>query len=162
MIECGPHCLANCKKAVRQLRHETEDKVKHKYARVERWGDIKNNMPAKLKISSVAMIPHKSKTFRCILDLYFMLKHNGIQYSLVNDRTKKLARPASMVQLGQVVKRLIHLMATHRHHGHVFKFAKLNVKDSFWQMAVSDDCAWNFCYVLPSLQLDSRLTTMRL
>ena len=152
LLERGPHRSANCKKAVRQLRQETVEKIKHKYARVVKWGDIKNNMPKKLKISPVAMIPHKSKPFRCILDLSFNLRHKGICYSSVNERTKKLARPESMVQLGQVVRRLINVMAEHRHHGHHFKFAKLDVTDGFWRMAVSDEDAWNFCYVLPSLQ----------
>ena len=73
MLKRGPHRSANCKKAVRQLRQETEEKIKNKYARVVRWGDIKENMPKKLKISPVAMIPHKSKPFRCILDLSFTL-----------------------------------------------------------------------------------------
>ena len=30
-----------------------------------------------------------------------------------------------------------------------FKFAKLDIKDGFWRMAVSDLDAWNFCHVLP-------------
>ena len=63
ILECGTHCSANGKKSVRQLRQETEDKVTHSYARVFKWGDIKNNIPAKLKNSPVAMIPHKSKPF---------------------------------------------------------------------------------------------------
>jgi hypothetical protein len=32
-----------------------------------------------------------------------------------------------------------------------FMFTKLDIKDSFWCMKVSDEDAWNFCYVLPSL-----------
>ena len=63
LLKRGPHRSANCKKAVRQLRQETADKVLHKYARVVKWGDIKENMPKKLKLSPVAMIPHKSKPF---------------------------------------------------------------------------------------------------
>ena len=30
-------------------------------------------------------------------------------------------------------------------------FAKLDIKDGFWRLAVSDDDAWNFCHVLPSM-----------
>ena len=63
-----------------------------------------------------------------------------------------MARTEAMVQLGKVVRQIIHLMAEHRHHGHPFKFAKLDVKDGFWRMAVADDNAWNFHYVLLSLQ----------
>ena len=124
---------------MRQLRQETEDKIKHNYARVVKWGDIKNDLPPKLKISPVAMIPQKLKPFGCILDLLFTLFRKGIKYSSVNERTRKMARPEAMVQLGKVVRRIIHLMAKHRHHGHPFKFAKLDVKDGFWRMAVADD-----------------------
>ena len=63
MLERGPHRSATGKAAVRQLRKETEDKIKHNYARVVKWGDIKKNPPKKLKFSPVAMIPHKSKPF---------------------------------------------------------------------------------------------------
>ena len=59
MLERGPHQLANGKKAMRQLRQETEDKVKHKHAIIVKWGDIKNYIPKKLKISLVAIIVHK-------------------------------------------------------------------------------------------------------
>ena len=116
---------------MRQLRQETEDKIKHNYARVVQWGDIKNNLPAKLKISPVAMIPHKSNPFRCILNLSFTLFHKGIKNSSVNERTRKMACPEAKVKLGKVVCRIINMMAEHRHHGHPFKFAKLDVKDGF-------------------------------
>ena len=46
MLERGLRCSATGKKAVRQLRQETEDKIKHNYSRVEKWGDIKNNLPS--------------------------------------------------------------------------------------------------------------------
>ena len=67
MLERGPHRSPTGEKPVWQLRQETEDKVTHNYSRVVKWGDIKNNIPTKLKISPVAMIPHKSKPFRRIL-----------------------------------------------------------------------------------------------
>ena len=106
-----------------------------------KWGDIKKNIPPRLKISPVAMIPHKSKQFRCILDLSFTLRHNGIKYSSVNERTPKMARPEAMAQLGKVVRRIIQLMVEHHHHGHPFKSTKLDIKDSFWRMAVTNDNA---------------------
>ena len=71
MLTHGPHRLALAKKAVIKIRQETKNKVAHNYARVVKWGGIKENQPNKLKISPVAMIPHKSKLYRCILDLYF-------------------------------------------------------------------------------------------
>ena len=98
------------------------------------------------------MTPHKSKMFRCILDLSFTLFHKGVTYSSVNDKTRKIARPEAMAQLGLVIKRIIYTMALHRHHSPPFKFTKLDVKDGFWRMAVTNKDAWNFFYVLPSLQ----------
>ena len=40
-------------------------------------------------------------------------------------------------------------MALSRSNNIPFRFTKLDVKDGFWQMAVANDDAWNFCYVLP-------------
>ena len=98
------------------------------------------------------MIPHKSNPFRCILDISFTLFHKGVELSSVNKKIRKMARPEAMAQLGQVVKRIIYLMALHRHHGMPFKLTKLDVKDGFWRTEVANEDAWNFCYVLPSLK----------
>ena len=152
MLERGPNWSANGKKAVCQLRQETQDKVKHKYEMISKWGDIKNEIPKKLKMSPVATIPHKSKPFRCILDPSFTLLHKGVKLSSVNKKTRKMARPKAMAQLGKVLKRIIYLMSLHRHHGLSFKFTKLYVKVGFWRMAVANEDAWSFCYVLPSLK----------
>ena len=59
VLKRGPHRSTLGKKAVRQLRKETDNKVTHKYAMIVKWGDIKNNIPVKLKVSPVAMIPYK-------------------------------------------------------------------------------------------------------
>ena len=117
-----------------------------------KWGDIKNNIPTKLKISPVEMIPHKSKAYQCILDLSFALFHQGIRFAFVNENNNKKSRPEAMVQLGQFLKRIIYHMALYRANGIPFKFTKLDVKNGFWRMEVADEDAWNFCYVLPSLQ----------
>ena len=68
----------------------------------------------------------------------------------VNSATAKLAPREGMVQLGQALKRLIAIMAANRSKGTPFRFAKLDIKDGFWRMAVGNEDAWNFCYVLPS------------
>ena len=88
----GPHSSANSKEAIKQLRAETVQKISNQYARVVKWSDIKDNIPPKLKLSPVAMIPHKSKKYRCILDLSFTLFDKGIEYSSVNSTTTKLAK----------------------------------------------------------------------
>jgi hypothetical protein len=35
-----------------------------------------------------------------------------------------------------------------------FMFSKLDIKDGFWRMAVNDENAWNFYYVLPGKSTD--------
>jgi hypothetical protein len=151
LLRRGPHRSSKKKQAIRQLRRETEDKIKHGYARVIKWKNIKNNIPPKLKISPVAMIPHKSKAYRCILDLSFQLHENGHTYKSVNQTTNKKSKPEAMTQLGLCVKRIIAIMADNHCTTRPFYFVKLDIKDGFWRMAVSNDDAWNFAYVLPSL-----------
>jgi hypothetical protein len=147
----GPHRSSTSKAAIQQLRSETTTKIQHGYARIVKWSDIKNNIPKKLKISPVAMIPHKSKKFRCILDLTFKLFTKGKSFPSVNETTNKLAKAEAMVQLGNSLRRLIAKMADNYNKEKPFVFAKLDIKDGFWRCAVNDTDAWNFCYVLPSL-----------
>ena len=70
----------------------------------------------------------------------------------MNEKTRKISRPEAMAQLGQVAKIIIYLMALNRHHGLTFKFTKIDAKDGFRRMEVSNEDAWNFCYFLPSLK----------
>ena len=49
-----------------------------------------------------------------------------------------------MAKLGQVVKRIIYLMALHKDYGLPYKFTKLDVKDGSWRMAVANKDSWNF------------------
>ena len=150
LLRRGPHISAKQKIAAKQLQLETNEKIKHGYARIVKWGSIKDNLPQKLKISPIAMIPHKTRGFRAILDLSFNLSHNGKFLPSVNEMTNKKAYAQSMNQLGQTIKRIIATMAKHHNPKKPFMFTKLDIKDGFWRMAVSDDDAWNFCYVLPS------------
>ena len=96
------------------------------------------------------MIPHKTRKFRAILDLSFNLFHKGKKYTSVNETTNKKSKAESMVQLGLTIKRIVSTMATNKNNNMPFKFAKIDIKDGFWRMAVNDENAWNFCYVLPS------------
>jgi hypothetical protein len=152
LLKRGPHKSSTKKDAVRQLRAETLEKIEMGYARVISWKDIKDNIPKKLKISPVAMIPHKSKKYRCILDLSFTLFHEGKEYVSVNDTTTRQAKPEAMAQLGFCLQRIVATLADNMNINKPFIFSKLDIKDGFWRMRVSDEDAWNFCYVLPSLK----------
>ena len=73
----GPHVLAKFREDIEALLQETKDKVQDGYAKIVKWGEIKSNFPKSLKISPVAMVPHKSRKFRTILNLSFKLRHKG-------------------------------------------------------------------------------------
>ena len=150
LLKQGPHISGKNTKAITFLRQETSTKVQQGYTRVVKWGDIKHNHPPQLKLSPVAMIPHKSKAFCCILDLSFGLRHQGKQLASVNSATRKQALPQAMTQLGQCVKRLVHILAKYHLPHKPFLFSKLDIKDGFWRMAVGNQEAWNFCYILPN------------
>ena len=107
----GPHSSATDPQALIALHEETAEKVKNGYATVVRYGDIKDKIPPKLKISPVAMIPHKSRDFRTILDLSFRLRYKGKLLESVNSATTMQAPAESMIQLGNCVTRLIAMLA---------------------------------------------------
>jgi hypothetical protein len=62
-VERGPHVSALEPAAIQQLKAEIEDKVQVGQCKVVLWDEIKENPPEQLKISPLAMIPHKSRGF---------------------------------------------------------------------------------------------------
>ena len=119
-IKKGPHASAKHPTALKALHAETKEKVMNGYAKIICYGDIKHNLPAKLKISPVAMIPHKSRAFRTILDLSFQLRHKDILLDSVNSATVQQAPAESMIQLGKCVQRLIATLADNYNPAHPF------------------------------------------
>lgn len=150
-IRRGPHISAKAPEAIECIRAENLQKVKDGYAKLVKWKDIRKNRPKKLKISPVAAIPHKSRKFRTILDLSFRLKYKWMKLNSVNSATKLQAPYEAMVQLGNCVQRLIKTLANNYDPEKPFAFSKLDIKDGFWRIAVSDEDAYNFCYVLPTV-----------
>lgn len=148
-IQRGPHPSAYNEGAAEQLRQETAEKVAQGFAKVVRWSEIKTNPPTNLKISPVAMIPHKSRKYRCILDLSFELRYMGQLLRSVNDATTKQAPQEAMGELGTVLDRLIDAVAHANPQDGEIRFSKLDIKDGFWRMNVEEGAEWNFTYVLP-------------
>ena len=71
MIEKGPHISALEPDAIQQLQEEVESKVKAKQCKVVEWEWLKSQpreMWEQLKISPIAMVPHKLRKYRAILD----------------------------------------------------------------------------------------------
>jgi hypothetical protein len=150
-LEYGAHPTAKVPQALKCLIEEAEAKVTHGFSRIITWKDIKNDVPKKFKLSPVAMIPHKSKLFRSILDLSFVLRsQRSTTLKSVNEDTIKLAPQQSMNQLGKTLKRIIAALADCHAANRKMMFAKLDIKDGFWRLVVSHEDAWNFCYVIPN------------
>ena len=150
LLRRGPHKSATSQEAIDAFKNEIGDKIKNGYSRVIKYGDIRHKLPKKFKLSPVAMIPHKSRSFRTILDLSFRLCLSGTQMQSVNSDTKRMAPAESMVQLGYCLQRIVAMLADNYDKANPFVFSKLDIKDGFWRMAVSESDAWNFCYVMPT------------
>ena len=148
-IQRGAHPTAKKPEARRYLITQTMNKVQEKFANIVKWGDIMHNIPKNLKISPIAMIPHKSRDYRSILDLSFQTRLKGTRQASVNQSTNKLAPQKAMAKLGTTLQRLIQTLATNYDVNAPFVFAKCDIKDGFWRMVVSDYDSWNFCYTLP-------------
>lgn len=92
-----PGALKSC------LIAEAETKVENCFATIVTWEDIKNDLPKKLKILPVAMIPHKSRAFQGILDLSFHIHALLEKNKSVNETTNKLAQQEAMNELGSAL-----------------------------------------------------------
>ena len=149
-LKRGPHISAKQPAAKQHLLQETKMKIEQGYMSKVKWGEIKTQCPINLKISPLAMIPHKSRSYRCILDLSFQLRKNRNLLPSVNMETKPKAPHKSMAQLGIVIRRIIYAMADNYNKNAPFVFSKCDIKDGFWRMVVSLMDSWNFAYTLPS------------
>ena len=77
--------------AMEQHQAEVEEKVAKGQVRVVPWEELKKALPDKLKLSPIAMVPHKSRVWRAILDLSFILKlAEGEMVPSVNETSEKL------------------------------------------------------------------------
>ena len=149
-IKYGAHPSAKAPDALKCLITEAKEKATNGFAKIITWGQIKNNIPKKFKLSPIAMIPHKSRAFRGILDLSFQLRSGNAEHKSVNETTNKMADEQSMKQLGSALKRIVAALADGQPKNKKFMYSKLDIKDGFWRMVVNEEDAWNFCYIIPS------------
>jgi hypothetical protein len=104
-----------------------------------------------MKVSSIVAIPHKSKAFRSILDLSFLLRlRDGTKLPAINDSTTKTAPSGAINQLGHLLQQVIHAFTEADKHNKIF-MAKWDIKDGFWRLDTKTGDEWNFAYVLPQL-----------
>jgi hypothetical protein len=149
-IDRGPHVSALLPDAAAQLDQEVEQKVQKGQAKLVAWNDIRHDPPTNLKISPVAMIPHKSRAYRAILDLSFSLRLSPMEtIPSVNSTTIKTAPKGAVSQLGHSLGRIIHAFAAADESSAIF-LAKWDIKDGFWRLECQAGEEWSFAYVLPS------------
>ena len=84
----GPHSSALEDDTISQIQVEARGKAAQVFATIVRWDDIKQNPLSKLNISPLAMISHKSRKYREIMDLSYALKVAGWDLPSVNEVTK--------------------------------------------------------------------------
>ena len=102
-----------------------------------------------MKVSPIDIIPHKSKSFRSILDLSFSLKLNPHgKVPSVNENSENTAPGGAIDQIGYVLLRLIHAFSEAPDAANIFQ-EKWDIKDDFWRLDCKEGEEWNFFYVLP-------------
>ena len=148
-VERGPHTSALEPDAIKQIQVEAREKAAQGFATIYKWEDLRKNLPRLLKLSPLAMIPHKSRKYRAILDLSFALMVDGYQLPSVNDATRDTAPEEAINQIGTVLPRIIEAFAN-APPGEHFHLMKLDIKDGFWRMVCEEGQEWNFAYVLPN------------
>ena len=151
-VEKGPHKSALEPDAIEQMQVEAREKEAQGFAKIYLWEELKKNLPKALKLSPLAMIPHKSRKYRAILDLSFSLLIDGYHLPSVNEATEKCAPEEAMDQLGSALPRIIEAMASapKPKHGSEIMMSKLDIKDGFWRMVCEAGQEWNFAYILPN------------
>ena len=99
----GPYLSALEDDTIAQIQVEARENETQGFAKIYRWDDLKKNLPRTLKLSPLAMIPHKSRKCRAILDLSYQLMVAGYMLPLVNDVTVWMAPEEAMDQIGSVL-----------------------------------------------------------
>ena len=151
-IQRGPHASAIEPDAMQQLHEEVQEKVKKGQVQVVTWDSIKDNPPRELKVSPMAMIPHKSRKYRAILDLSFECRLSDAKtIKSVNATSTKTAPKGAIDQMGHSLMRIVYAFAeADRENPDVKIFsAKWYVQDRFRRLVAEDGEEWNFAYVLP-------------
>ena len=85
---------------------------------------------------------------------------NSVAFRKVTNHisTKIISSAAhAMHELGNVIPRIIWTMAMSPNNGVSILFSKIDLKDGYWRMCVSEEDAWNFAYVLPQEHLDEEI-----
>jgi hypothetical protein len=112
-VQRGAHVSALVSEAMEQLLTEALEKEKKGQCKIVDYEELKRKgLHPQLKISRIAMIPHKSRLFRAILDLSFRIKlQDGSYIPSVNETTTLEAPTGTIDQMRHALDRVIHAFA---------------------------------------------------
>jgi len=154
----GPHPTARAPEAVALVHEDIDYQVKAGFTEIVYWDEIRDNLPTHFKVSPVAVIPQTGRRGRIILDLSFPVRRppkpgtkrrmGDIMQESVNDTTRRLAPTQPVNEIGKVLPRLFHFMATTPEDQEI-RLSKVDLSDGFWRLLVEPTQKWNFCYVMP-------------
>ena len=115
-----------------------------------KWENIKQNPLPNLKISPLAMISHKSRIYRAILDVSFLLKVAGWDPPPVKEAKKETAPSEALEHVGMIMRCIIKALATASLSEEPIHLSKLDIKYGFWRIVWAVREEWKFAYVLPN------------
>ena len=131
VVKQGLHKSAMCPDAMTQLHQEVNKKMKARQAQLCPCDGICKNRPKSLKVSPVAMLPHKLGHFRAVFDLLFRLcLKSGAYVPSVTKEAKKTAPWGAIGQIGHALARIVHTIAECGPEDLAF-LAKWGTKDGF-------------------------------
>ena len=136
VVEKGLHLLARELEAAAQFCKEAVEKAEQGFCWIVKWKILWKNPPWNLYISPSAVVPHKSWSWRAILDLSFKQEVYGSRLASVNDASEALAPEAVLNQMEEALLRLIAAVAAALGDGGNIVFAKLDIKDGYWHLLV--------------------------
>jgi hypothetical protein len=112
-VQRGAHVSALVSEAMEQLLTEALEKEKKGQCKIVDYEELnRKGLPPQLKISRIAMIPHKSRLFRAILNLSFRIKlQDGSYIPSINETTTLEAPAGAIDQMGHELDRVIHAFA---------------------------------------------------
>ena len=159
----GPHTSAMTDDARALIKEEMEYQIAAGFSEEVLWTDLQKSQPSNLKVSPLAVIPQVGRRGRLLLDLSFAVQSPRTterkrrrqldSYTTlapsVNNTTTKQSPEYPVKELGRVLPRLLHFMATVPSEETIM-FSKIDLSDGFWRMLVNEDDKWNFAYVLPN------------
>jgi hypothetical protein len=152
-VDRGPHPTAQTPESIALFVEDIEYQIKARFCRVFLWEELKRRLPAKFKISPVAVVPQVGRRGRIILDLSFPVYQdiNGvvtITQESVNASTILTAQSEAVKEIGKVFPRLLQYMQDTPDGLHIL-FSKLDISNGFWRLVVREADSFNFAYVLP-------------